>query len=666
VIRAPLQSPTNATVWINEIHYDNTGTDADEGIEIAGPAGTDLSNYSLWLYDSGDFNGAPGSYYGINYLSGTIPDEGCGYGAVWFAYVPNGVQNGPSDAIALVENDTNVVLFLGYEGTMVATNGPAAGYISTDIGVTEPGSDPSGLSLQLTGVGTNYADFTWTGPLARSTGTLNVAAGQYFPGCNVPPVFAPLTNVSVLAGATVTFDVTATDFNNDLIRLYAESIPAGAVFVGYTNAGSVTSTFTWVSAGPGGVYTSLFVAADATTSVTGSVVITVTNIPPALTITNPAVSPASVPFASETVQLQGTVSNFNGEISWTNKSTGASGSVAGASSWTIPSLPLNVASNVIAVSSTNASGAMVIQTQIVVRAAGTTTPVVWINEINYDPAGTDAGEFVEIAGPAGTDLSDYTIVLYNGFDNKSYGTYALSGTIDDEGCGYGAVGLDLPANGIQNGAPDGVALVRTSDQAVLQFLSYEGTMGAIDGPAYGLPSTDVGVQQVNTNDTLQLTGSGNTYAQFTWVLAGSASKGSLNVSQTISPCPGVDSDGDGLPDDWELQNFGGATNATATADSDGDGYDNMSEFIAGTQPTNGLSYLRLLGIVNSNVTGRALIFESVTGRVYSVDVLENLPTGAWSNLQNNVPGSGAPLNVDDAADVTNRHYRLGVKLAPPP
>ncbi len=27
-------------VFINELHYDNSGTDADEGIEIAGPAGT--------------------------------------------------------------------------------------------------------------------------------------------------------------------------------------------------------------------------------------------------------------------------------------------------------------------------------------------------------------------------------------------------------------------------------------------------------------------------------------------------------------------------------------------------------------------------------------------------------------------------------------------------
>ncbi len=34
-----------STIFINEIHYDNTGGDAGEGVEIAGPAGTDLSGW---------------------------------------------------------------------------------------------------------------------------------------------------------------------------------------------------------------------------------------------------------------------------------------------------------------------------------------------------------------------------------------------------------------------------------------------------------------------------------------------------------------------------------------------------------------------------------------------------------------------------------------------
>jgi hypothetical protein len=36
-------------VRISEIHYDNTGTDAGEAIEISGPVGTSLVGYSIVL-----------------------------------------------------------------------------------------------------------------------------------------------------------------------------------------------------------------------------------------------------------------------------------------------------------------------------------------------------------------------------------------------------------------------------------------------------------------------------------------------------------------------------------------------------------------------------------------------------------------------------------------
>ena len=114
---------------------------------------------------------------------------------------------------------------------------------------------------------------------------------------------------------------------------------------------------------------------------------------------------------------------------------------------------------------------------------------VYINEIHYDNSGTDAGEFVEVVGPAGTDLSTYTISLYNGSSTslKVYSTITLSGTIDDEGAGVGAV--SFATAGIQNGAPDGVSL--SNGGTNIQFISYEGSFTAADGPALGLTSADV-------------------------------------------------------------------------------------------------------------------------------------------------------------------------------
>ena len=128
---------------------------------------------------------------------------------------------------------------------------------------------------------------------------------------------------------------------------------------------------------------------------------------------------------------------------------------------------------------------------------------VYINEIHYDNTDADVGEFFEVAGPAGTDLSSYTVSLYNGSDDELYGsndTFNLTGTIDDEGSGVGAIVVSLPSNGLQNGGPDGLSLSKTGSNDI-QFLSYEGVIASAgDGPAIGLASVDIGVSE-NQADT---------------------------------------------------------------------------------------------------------------------------------------------------------------------
>jgi predicted extracellular nuclease len=197
------------SVFINEIHYDNAGTDTGEFIEIAGPAGTDLSTYSLVRYNGATpANGvAYTSPVGPGLLSGIIPDEGGGFGVVHFAYPTDGLQNGSNDGVALVQG-TTVIQFLSYEGTMVAGNGPAAGMTSTDIGVAEGATTPVGSSLQLTGTGSTYGQFTWTGPSPASPGAVN--AGQTFSSGGGPTI--SIDDVSVVEGnsGTTTAQFTVT------------------------------------------------------------------------------------------------------------------------------------------------------------------------------------------------------------------------------------------------------------------------------------------------------------------------------------------------------------------------------------------------------------------------------------------------------------------------
>jgi predicted extracellular nuclease len=159
------------TVFINEIHYDNAGADAGEAIEIAGPAGTDLTGWSIVLY-----NGNGGTVYDTVSLTGVIPAQAGGFGTLRFDRA--GIQNGAPDGIALVDAASSVIQFLSYEGAFTAVGGPANGQLSTDIGVAEASDSAVGNSLQLTGTGTMGGDFTWASSQPNTFGAVNT--GQIF------------------------------------------------------------------------------------------------------------------------------------------------------------------------------------------------------------------------------------------------------------------------------------------------------------------------------------------------------------------------------------------------------------------------------------------------------------------------------------------------------
>src|SRR6185503_12777085 len=225
------------SVFINEIHYDNTGTDAGEAIEIAGPAGTNLTGWSLILY-----NGAGGASYDTKALSGIIPNQQAGFGTLSFSYPVNGIQNGSPDGIALV-NGATVVQFLSYEGTFTAVGGPANGMLSVDIGVSENGSEPLGRSLQLSGNGQFYEDFTWNAPAVATFGAVNT--GQNFGAGDVAPTVLNTTpanaavNVAVDSNISITFSesVTAT------ASAFSIQCPTGTPFT-FTQSASPSTTFT--------------------------------------------------------------------------------------------------------------------------------------------------------------------------------------------------------------------------------------------------------------------------------------------------------------------------------------------------------------------------------------------------------------------------------------
>jgi len=214
----------DTTVFINEIHYDNSGTDTNEAVEVAGPAGTDLTGWQLIGY-----NGSGGAPYATTAtLSGAIPATCGGYGVVSVPMV--GLQNGSPDGIALVNASGTVIQFLSYEGSFTAVGGPANGIVSVDIGVSENGTGAATDSLQLAGTGTQYSDFTWQADGAATFGSCNT--GQAF---GAPPDIAPAVVTTVPAN-----NATGVALASNITITFSEAVTVTSTFVDLTcsNSGS--------------------------------------------------------------------------------------------------------------------------------------------------------------------------------------------------------------------------------------------------------------------------------------------------------------------------------------------------------------------------------------------------------------------------------------------
>ncbi|HXJ57731.1 MAG TPA: lamin tail domain-containing protein [Verrucomicrobiae bacterium] len=125
----------------------------------------------------------------------------------------------------------------------------------------------------------------------------------------------------------------------------------------------------------------------------------------------------------------------------------------------------------------------------------------------------------------------------------------------------------------------------------------------------------------------------------------------------------IDSDHDGLPDEWEALYFGAPNVADPDADSDGDSQSNRAEYIAGTDPTDPSSYLKVDEArpdVASNLWVR-IEFQAVSNRTYTVQSSDKVPGGSWSKVSD-LPATttNRPVVIYDSRPATNatRFYRL--------
>lgn len=164
----------------------------------------------------------------------------------------------------------------------------------------------------------------------------------------------------------------------------------------------------------------------------------------------------------------------------------------------------------------------------------------------------------------------------------------------------------------------------------------------------------------NTTPQTQTFGSVNIAGDVVIKVSGTGGKQFVIDTLSWTSYATADSNGNGIPDDWEIVHFGNLTN-TAAGDNDFDFFSNYEEYVADTDPLNPDSLLRL--DLAAQATARDIVFRGTNTRLYSVEHSADLLDGAgWGGLQSGMAGTNGWMTVGDTNDAASRAYRVRVEV----
>lgn len=409
--------------------------------------------------------------------------------------------------------------------------------------------------------------------------------------------------------------------------------------------------------------------------------------------------------------LDGVGESVAGILRWTNALTGASGTGQAGLNWSIGGIPLGYGTNIITVVGTNA---IVSPTNANDSAAAGVYGDGWTDTDNggFGYGAWSLYRSVENDNTAGRFRANSDQVSIG---KPAWGLYANSGALSEakrpltNALAVGQVLNVSYENGyLDNGAGAGVALQNSAGNTLWEFFFNGGdTNYSISGGTTDIGWTDAGIEirftlTGPTNYTAYITPQGGTMRTLSGNLlpnanptitlfrawnnhAGSDSVRDVFFNNLQVTRPGLvlayatndtivivreagaaDTDGDGIPDDWEQQHFGNSTGATATVDSDGDGAFNWEEYVADTTPTNTASVWtnRITQVVGLGEAQLWVPAPTTNSRIYEAWYTTSLVEGAWVPMGYNQPGpaNGAAFYfvVTNTGEI--RVYRTGVKL----
>jgi hypothetical protein len=295
-------------------------------------------------------------------------------------------------------------------------------------------------------------------------------------------------------------------------------------------------------------------------------------------------------------------------------------------------------------------------------------PVV-INEINYHPP-PGGDEFVELLNLTATNVPLFSVAFPTN-------TWKLNG-----------VGFTFPTN-TSLGSSQMLLLVATNP-AVFRARYGVAANVQIFGPVSGnlqdsgenlelqvpdAPNTngvvpDVTIEAVRYNDKAPWPAAADGTGLSLQRVAASAYGNDPANWIAAAPTPGLfygtsDTDGDGIPDNWETLHGTLVNIPDADADPDGDGISNWQEYLAGTDPHDANSALRMSGVTVApgNI---GLQFFAASNHSYSVLGKTNLSDPVWTRLADvpAQPTNGVVNVTDPGLDSGARFYRLVTPAQP--
>jgi hypothetical protein len=119
-----------------------------------------------------------------------------------------------------------------------------------------------------------------------------------------------------------------------------------------------------------------------------------------------------------------------------------------------------------------------------------------------------------------------------------------------------------------------------------------------------------------------------------------------------------DSDGDFIEDAWEIATFGNL-DRDGKGDFDNDGFSDLSEFLAGTDPRNAQSLLRITGLTAEQSDTR-IEWPQTTGKNYQVHYKDDLLEPSWKPVQATVQRNATLAWIIDPSRQSKRFYRVTI------